>query len=188
MNLRMRSIVWAAAVCLALASGQVWVGAQSTLQIELEAPTTATLGEEIDIAVTLKDADGALISGAPISFFSPANFVGVVGEIEIGVVSTGTDGVAELRYTPRRAGEVTFTARFEGAASDSSISSTRTISVTGAAQLYRQSAGVNFPFLGAWTVALVLAVVWGLLLLVVYFITRIAQDQVASAIVEGRHD
>jgi hypothetical protein len=142
-------------------------------RLRIAAPEDVPLGNMARIIATLQDAQGNPIPDVPIVFTSPASFAGTVAEMDLGEVWTNAEGVALLDYGLRMEGQNQFIARFDGNDSYRPVEASATVSATGTAQLSQRSAGVEVPFLGAWTLVLVLIGVWSVYLVAMLLVSQI---------------
>lgn len=77
-------------------------------------PRQADTGQEVTFTAILKDAQGKPISAAVVKFFLTENFF-AQGLMEIGEAVTNEQGIATIKYIPRRAGDTSVTARYQAA-------------------------------------------------------------------------
>ena len=85
----------------ALAAALAGPALASHVLVRTTAPSDVTVGEMVNIPVTLQAADGAPLQGTTVTFYLHASFAGVTGETEIGRAVTDENGVAILAYRPR---------------------------------------------------------------------------------------
>lgn len=71
-------------------------------------------GGTVSLAVTLQDKDGKAIPKADIAFFARREFLGVSGEVAIGVAQTGPSGLASIVYHPTTTDPEVLTAKYAG--------------------------------------------------------------------------
>lgn len=160
---------------LGISTGQVLAQGPSTT-LSLEIPETGELTEEITLTATLLTEDGTPVSGATIIFFTPAEFAGVLGDMELGSRVTSTQGVAIRTFEPRRTGTIEIIARFSGDSRYGASDARAPISLTGSEQLYVQAAGLRIPFVGVSLLAGALGLVLGLYVVVGGLVYAIAKD------------
>ena len=158
--------------------------------IGIVAPANASLGQHVLLQAHLVGPGGAGISGAPVQFTSPAQFLDTTSDAVLGEATTDRTGLAKLDYVVRRTGTLEINAVFAGNQTYSASHANAQLTVTGSGQLYVQDAGVKIPGLNAtsthqvggwphwalsgWPIALVLAIVWALYGTAVFFMSRIA--------------
>lgn len=144
-------------------------------RLQAAAPADVPLGNLASIMAKLEDAQGKAMPNATIVFSSPATFGGVVSEMELGEILTDMDGIAVLDYQLRIEGENQFIARYHGDDAHQPAEASVITQATGTAQLSERSAGVKVPFLGSWTLVLVLMGVWSVYLVVMILIIQIPE-------------
>ncbi len=138
-------------------------------------PTEVPLGNRARMIAVLKDGEGNPIPGEVIRFTTPSTFAGVTSEMEIGDIATGEDGVATFDYQLRVGGANQFIARFYGTTAHPPAEARTEIVATGTAQLAQRSAGITVPFFGAWSIIVVVGVVWFVYLLVMRLVSQIPE-------------
>lgn len=160
---------------LGVSAGQVLAEGHSTT-LSLQIPETGELGEEVALTATLLTEEGTPVSGATIVFFTPAEFAGVLGDMEVGSQVTDTQGVAIRTFAPRRTGTIEIIARFSGDSRYEASDARAPISLTGSEQLYVQAAGLRIPFVGVSLLAGALGLVLGLYVVVGGLVYAIAKE------------
>lgn len=181
MNILRRCLRWTlllVSIAFLLSMSSISVAtAQDALETEitLSAPSSASLGDVIQVKTNLQDETGAPVSGVTAHFFSYAEFLsGSAGLIEIGEAVTDGEGVATLEFMPRRGGNIEVVAKYDGdnsyAPSEASISFT----VEGNEQLFEAHAGFSVPFINKWLLVGVMSILWGTILFVGFLVVRIA--------------
>lgn len=177
-----RRILPRAALSLLLALA-VWIVPSSLhaepepAELRVSAPVGATVGDRIDFGVTLLDAGGEPIGGAPVALYEQAGFMGVSGrEVAVAVASTSEDGTAVLRYAVRREGARAFTVRYEGDADHAPASAAIDLPVAAGAATYTVEPPTGIPGVNRFLVIAVLVVVWGTMLIVALHVIAIARE------------
>lgn len=171
----------ASRVLLVLLSACVVLGvfaapaAAEHLDIDVSAPDTAGLGQEVEIRTSVRSLEtGAPEEGVVLVFYSDANFVGVTGEIEVARVVTDAAGVATLHLDFKVAG--THALRIEAVAGPEIQPESISIPVTVGGQLVRSEVGVRIPGLGGWIVTAVIAAVWVIMILAAWSMLAVARN------------
>jgi hypothetical protein len=135
--------------------------------LELRLPENVKLGSEIVVTAILTGAHDRPIEGAMIAFERPAFWgEGMSGHMLVGEAMTDADGMASITDTVRTSGGVDFEATFVGDGAHDETSAEGHVQVSGDGQLYRSKAGIVVPWLNLWILAGVIALVWGLYLVV----------------------
>ena len=169
-----------------------------TPSLSLALPAVVQLGETASLGVSLRDAEGAPISGAAVDFSTSVNFLNTDGSIMIGRAVTDSDGRALIEWEPRSNGTVTVDAAFAGDRRFAAARASATVAIQGAQQLYQQHAGVvlpgvntaplftrtaalapvvsPWPKLSGWPVVVVLLIVWSLYARAISALFTIARD------------
>ena len=159
----------------ALAAALAGPALASHVVVRTTTPSDVTVGQMVNIPVTLQAADGAPLQGTTVTFYLHASFAGVVGETEVGRVVTDENGVATLAYRPRLAGHHELRAEYVApAGSEVEVVSTA-FDVTGGAQLYRSAAGIDIPGVNVGLLMAVLTTVWSILFWVALRLVAIAR-------------
>lgn len=149
--------------------------------LELDLPEGAQLGEKLTIRAVLLDVRGRPIEGAAISFVRSGFQGGTFGgEVVLGIVMTGEDGMATLDHEVRTSGDVHVSASFAGDANHRGTTTEGELVVEGDRQLYAPTAGIRLPWLNVWVLAGVIALVWILYLRVGLLILAIAGSSATS--------
>lgn len=135
------------------------------------------VGGPVDLTASLKDAQGAPVAKAEVTFFAEAELAGTKGLMEIGIAKTDKEGVARIDYTPTVAGEQRVVARFEGMGLYGESEQAIQIRELAPQPAY-SVAPTGLSGLRDWAplgVVLVLASVWGTFAYVLYNIYRIGR-------------
>jgi hypothetical protein len=131
--------------------------------LEISVPAESRVGDEATLEARLTDEAGKPISGEIVGFYSLAQFAGYSGEVKLGEVATGDDGVAQLSHLVRREGEIRVAARFEGNEDYAPSREMDTMMTLPGEQIYQSTAGVHIPGLSDLNVGIlvaVLGIVW----------------------------
>jgi mono/diheme cytochrome c family protein len=145
------------------------------LEIEVGSPERATIGEEIEISATVRDAEtGDPVEGALVIFYGDAAFIGVGGELELGRVLSNEIGVATYMtdFTVNRVHTVWAVAADDPDAEPGSAS----IDIDIGAQLVSTGPVVELPAVGGWIVRLVLGGVWAVMIVAALWIVRVSRS------------
>lgn len=155
--------------------------AKATAKLDVSVPSQADLGQDVEIQAHLADDKGAPVARAHITFESPASWgTDFKGTMVLGTAVTDSNGLAVLRTRVTRSGPVAVTARFAGSAALSAANGSAQVNVLGSSQLYLPQVGVRAPGLGPWILLLVIAILYGLYLLVAVRIFSIARSGSAA--------
>lgn len=145
--------------------------------LELRVPQKVRLGTTVTITALLTDAHGMPIEGGTVAFERPAFWGdGISGHMLIGESVTDKDGVASITDQIRTSGDVDVEATFMGDGVHEEAMAERSISVVGDVPLYNPTAGIEVPWLNLWVLAGVIALVWGLYLVVGARLVAIARS------------
>lgn len=147
----------------------------SHVVVRTTAPSDVTVGQMVNIPVTLQAADGAPLQGTTVTFYLHASFAGVAGETEIGRAVTDENGVATLAYRPRLAGHHELRMEYVAPAGGEVEVVTTAFDVTGGAQLHRSAAGIDIPGINVGLLMAVLTTVWSILFWVALRLVAIAR-------------
>ncbi len=147
----------------------------SHVQVHTTAPSDVTVGQMVNIPVTLRAADGAPLEGTTVTFYLHAVFAGVAGEAEIGRAVTDENGVATLAYRPRLAGHHELRMEYATPGETEVEVISTAFDVTGGAQLHRSAAGIDIPGINVGLLMAVLTTVWSILFWVALRLVAIAR-------------
>jgi mono/diheme cytochrome c family protein len=162
----------AAAAVLAMAG----VASAQDLIIEVAAPDEGILGEPVEIAATVRDADtGEPIEGAAVVYFGDASFAGVSGEVELGTAESNVIGVATLQ--PTFSVSRLHTVRVEILDNPDVEPKTVSIPIRIGSQLIASEAGVSIPGLGSWIVPFVILSAWVIMITAAFGMVVIARGE-----------
>jgi hypothetical protein len=144
--------------------------------LKVVAPAHLTAGDSVDVQAELHSAhDGTAVPGATITFYMDGSFGGVEGKVLLGQAVTDKDGVANLSYLPRTAGEHQLHVEYLTPGESEPEVATWSHDVSGAPhQFYQSTAGVQIPGLNSWVLMAVVGMVWAILLSVAARVIAIA--------------
>lgn len=187
----MKSTIWKTtgflllvAIGVGIGIGTVGTAHASHLNVAVNEPTPALVGQTSELDATVTSADASLpVAGVPVTFYAHATSGKVSGYMEIGRAVTDAKGVAKIDFVPSEAGthdiRVDYTQASGAAgqtASGAAVEQTKTSVAVGGSpsQMYVQTAGVQVPGLGSWLIIVVLSIVWAILFGVSLTVIRIA--------------
>ncbi len=148
----------------------------SHVKVDISAPQQGAVGDAIRVDATLRSADTGLpLANTPVSFYTEGSFGGVTGEIELGRAVTDQNGIATLSYQPRSVGDHEIRISYVAPGESEPEVAVTTISVAGASQLHRSTAGIQVPGLNVWLIMAVLTIVWSILFIIGLHIVAIAR-------------
>lgn len=148
----------------------------SHVLVEVAVPEQAAVGNAAAVQVSLRSADdGLAVANAPVVFYTDASFGGVSGEVELGRAVTDENGVATLNYQPRSAGEHEVRVEYVTPGDSEPEVAATSITVVGASQLHRSTAGVQVPGLNVWLIIALVTGVWAILFSVGLRVVAIAR-------------
>jgi mono/diheme cytochrome c family protein len=162
----MRTTLRTLAVILVVASGVITmagIASAEDLIIEVAAPDEGILGEPVEIAATVRDADtGEPIEGAVVVYYGDASFAGVTGEVELGTAESNVIGVATLQptFSVSRLHTIRVELLDHPEAEPKSVS----VPIRLGSQLITSEAGVSIPGLGSWIVPFVILSAWTIMI------------------------
>ena len=158
----------------------------SHTKLDVVAPSKLTVGDSLNIEAVLHNADdGQAIAGATVTFYMVESFAGVDGEVMLGQAVTGENGVANLNYQPRSAGEHQLRVEYmtPGASAPEEVAWSHTVEGS-TQQLSRSTAGVQIPGLNVWLLIAIVGGVWTLLFSVGWRVFAIAQAGPADSLLD----
>ncbi len=162
----MRTTVRTLAVTLffaAAVTAMAGIASAEDLIIEVAAPDEGILGEPVEIAATVRDADtGEPIEGAEVVYYGDASFAGVIGEVELGRAESNVIGVATLQ--PTFSVSRLHTIRVELLEHPEAEPKSVSIPIRLGSQLITSEAGVSIPGLGSWIVPFVILSAWTIMI------------------------
>lgn len=145
-------------------------------------PTEAAVGQEEPIYVYLNDAAGQPVAGARIIFQIDTSFLNSVGDIDIGQAITDEDGLASFQFVPRRAGDISVTARFPGSDLLQGAFETQTVVVEPGTSIYTEPAPTRIPGLNYRLLVVLLSGVWGLYLVAIGYLWKASRVAVRESV------
>ncbi len=162
------------------------------LVIELTAPEEATLGESLQITAAVYWAeDGEPADGIPITFFTDAAFAGVIGDVELGTVTTNEIGVATFPVSFLVSRQHTI--RAEAVAQPGAEPESVTVPVLATRQLVTSEAGIRIPGIGGWLLVVLIGSVWAIMIFAAFRVVVVSRAHeegrgVSDALAEGRRE
>jgi mono/diheme cytochrome c family protein len=139
------------------------IASAEDLIIEVAAPNEGILGEPVEIAATVRDADtGEPVEGAVVVYFGDASFAGVTGEVELGTAESNVIGVATLQ--PTFSVSRLHTIRVELLDHPEVEPKSVSVPIRIGSQLIASEAGVSIPGLGSWIVPFVILSAWTIMI------------------------
>ncbi len=140
---------------------------------EITAPAVLEVGQPSELQVALLSEDLAL-ADTVVTAYTDVSFAGVVGQIELGTLTTDASGMAVFEYEPRQASSHEIRIEFLAPGDTEPTVATTTVSVSGASQLFQSTAGVQIPGLNVWLIIAIVSSVWFLLFTVGWRVFAIA--------------
>lgn len=137
-------------------------------------PDVFEVGQPGQLQVTLL-SENQPVANTVITVYTDASFGGVTGEVEIGTTTTNESGIALFEYEPRRASVHELRLEFLAPGDTEPTSTSVTVSVAGASQLYQSTSGIQIPGLNVWFIIAIISSVWTLLFSVGWRVFAIAQ-------------
>lgn len=172
-------------VLLLATATPVWAANPATLQ--LQAPASATLGDEVTVTALLKSSEGLPIPRATIVLWSPASFLSTGGAVKLSSAVTNAQGEVVFHYQARSNGPVTLNASFAGDGTYDAVQASAVMTVQGTEQLYQEAPPVYVPGIGTWFLVGLLGIVWSIYLTVMVVLTLIAREGSKAPIGAGGH-
>ncbi|HZD03561.1 MAG TPA: hypothetical protein VE173_01545 [Longimicrobiales bacterium] len=155
---------------LLLTAGPALAAGPTGSVVRISVPGHAALGQVVQVRARLLTTDGHPIPAARLTFTAPVSWAGgteYTGQMSLGSAETNDAGVAVLSLRMTSSGPIAITARFAGTEGHPSASATSSpIAVSGDAQLYTPQAGIRVPWIGPWLLLLLIALLYGLYVLV----------------------
>jgi hypothetical protein len=162
------SAVWAPGTARAQATG-------TTLQVS--GPIEASVGDTVELMATLKDAAGAPVAGVQLLVEERLGFFDTkAGDVTVASAATAGDGVAAIRYVARREGARSLIVRFPGNSEFAATSAGLEFAVASGPATYTVEAPPGIPGVNRFVLILVLAGVWGTMLVVAGHVAAIARS------------
>jgi len=158
--LRILAVILVAAAAVIAMAG---IASAEDVIIEVAAPDEGILGEPVEIAATVRDADtGEPVEGAVVVYFGDASFAGVTGEVELGTAESNVIGVATLQ--PTFSVSRLHTIRVELIDHPDVEPKSVSVPIRIGSQLIASEAGVSIPGLGSWIVPFVILSAWTIMI------------------------
>jgi hypothetical protein len=188
MNIRNARWLWLAPLLLLLVLATATSAyAADPVTLELQAPTSAGLGDQVTLSALMRDATGSPVKGSRVVFWSPASFLSVGGSIELGRATTDAQGRATLVYQARIGGAVSLNAYFSGDSRYDPAYASADMQVEGTAQLTKHPIeGVRVPGLSVWLLVAIVGTVWSIYFVVMVLLGLIAREGAETARATGR--
>jgi|GEM_PF-3047243 len=129
-------------------------------KIELILPGgSVARGEKIQLQAKVT-VDGEPVRGKQVQFFEDADFF-LKGKVNLGEAATNADGIAAINYWPRATEDnVSLSASVKGDNQINAVGTTAALSLLVAGPLATPAEGLKIPFLGVWTIGLIVGGVW----------------------------
>jgi len=153
---------------------------RTPVTLTVAGPADVPLGNLARIVAILRDGAGHPIVGARIVFTSPASFAGAVGEMALGEAVTDANGSVTLDEQLRIEGANQIIARYYGDETYQPAQAATVIQATGRVQIVRPSPVLQVPWLGSWTLIVVIGSVWVIYLLAILLVAGIPERQEAQ--------
>jgi hypothetical protein len=174
------------AVCVGAAVFALSGAAEASHVVANVTTTPEQVGHPATVQVALRSADGGLpVANTPVIFYTQGSFGRVTGEVELGRAVTNQDGVAVLNYQPRSPGDHQIRIEYVTAGDNQPEAGTSSISVADGPQLFRSTAGIHVPGLGAWLIIAFVTAVWAILFSVALRVLAIARAGTDAETVPG---
>ena len=138
-------------------------------------PDVFEVGQQGQIQVTLLSENQPVANTVITVFYTDASLGGVTGDVEIGTMTTNENGIALFEYEPRHASAHELRLEFLAPGDTEPTSTSVTVSVAGASQLYQSTSGIQIPGLNVWFIIAIISSVWTLLFSVGWRVFAIAQ-------------
>jgi hypothetical protein len=116
-------------------------------------------GEKIQLQAKVT-VDGEPVRGKQVQFFEDADFF-LKGKVNLGEAVTNADGIAAINYWPRATEDrVSISAAVKGDNQINAGEAAASLSLLVAGPLAIPAEGLKIPFLGVWTIGLIVGGVW----------------------------
>ncbi len=140
----------------------------------------AFTGERVVLSAYLMDPAGNPISGQPISFSMDAEFMNVLGNVQIGRATTDQTGLAAFVYEAKSEGSHAVTAAFAGNQVFAPAAASSSLTVKQGVPTFIEPEPFRIPGANISTLVLVLGTVWGLYLVVGLYFWAISRPTAQS--------
>lgn len=189
MNRRYAPWLWLTVLSLLLPATATPAWAANPATLQLQAPASAALGDEVTVTAALTSGEGTPIPRAAVVLWSPASFLSTGGAVRLGSAVTDARGKAAFRYQARSSGPVTLNASFAGDGRYDAAQASAVMTVQGTEQLYQEAPPVYVPGVSTWFLVGLLGIVWSIYLTVMVVLTLIAREGAkAPSGAGGRHE
>ncbi|NOX31848.1 MAG: cytochrome c [Actinobacteria bacterium] len=142
--------------------------------IGVDAPAETTVGETVSVSATISDADGPIV-GADVAVTRLAAIGGTSGFVELDRGVTDESGVVEFEFVQNADSSETAQMRIEYDGPDGIEAEEFEMVVRPGPQQRSGSAGLDMGFVNVGWLFVVLALVWGVLILAVYQLVAISR-------------
>jgi hypothetical protein len=139
-------------------------------------PRETVPGEPVTLTATLHDPNGQPVADAPVTFLTSTSWgAWLEGEIVLGSAVTDAAGAAKVTASLQHADSAPVHVRFAGSERFDPAEAAASILISATGPVHVPQVGVSIPGLGIWWLVALLAVVWGLYLLVAGRVLAIAR-------------
>ncbi len=165
-----------ASLAAALATGSAAAQTASTV-LQVSAPAAASVGDRLELRVSLRTALGEPVEGARVTLTERAGFMDTsTQEVAVASATTDADGEAVLRFMARREGTRSLTARYDGDDDLAAASVTLDLPVAAGVQTYIVESQPGIPGVNRFLLMSVLVIVWGTMFIVAAHVLLIARE------------
>jgi hypothetical protein len=163
------------AVALALLPG-VLHAEPGAAELRISAPVQATVGDEVELQLTLLTAEGEPIEGATITLYEQVAFMDTKpAEVVVSGAATDAAGRAAIHYIARREGARSLTVRYEGDEEHAAAAVTVELPVLAGDQTYLVERLPGIPGVNRFLVVGILVIVWGTMFIIAAHVVAIAR-------------
>jgi hypothetical protein len=168
--LKVSAMGFALAIAILMVAGTAHA---SHVHVDLSLPDQPAIGQPTEISANFQ-ADSGPVAGMTVAFHEEVTFGGVTSDIDLGQAVTDANGVAQLTYRPRAAGDHEIHVRYTyGDGEEEDAAASLEVPAAGE-QLYQSTSGVSIPGLNVWALMALVAAVWAILLSVAVRVIAIA--------------
>ncbi len=130
------------------------------VNIELILPDSVTRGERTQLQAKVT-VGATLVADKQVNFFAETNNFFGQNKINLGGASTGADGIARISYWPQVLEEkINVTAVVDADTQINAGEAAGSFDLVLTGPLYHKGEGLEIPFLGTWTIGLVIGLIW----------------------------
>lgn len=156
------------AALLLLAPARAFAEDASAVRVEATGPSRVTVGDMVEISVTVTSGSGSPVAGAYVVATAEGSFAGVSGRYELAAAYTSDDGAATLRWVQKSNDLTGLQVEYIGGTDRVTVP--LDVAVSPGGQVYQPEIGIHIPWLtGAWLVGLV-GLVWAM---IAYAVSRV---------------